>query len=214
MPDVHVSLARAAVVHQRAEQHLDQERLREALREERSGRSIGRGERQVVVVGHGRGEAIETGDLRRKGPGDFATQQFEVVRKVELHAGKRDARAELRLQRQIVPRKAKLPQQPGQRAAPLGRVVCNGVQPDVVIAAVEAVERVQAADRRVRFRTQMRFAVVVRRMPAARPDIPVPMMIASYALGSGFMVYGSEFKVRGSGFAEDAAKHATLSREL
>ena len=44
-------------------------------------------------------------------------QQLEVVVEPQPHAGKRDLRAELRREGEVVPRQPQLPQQPGERAA-------------------------------------------------------------------------------------------------
>ena len=50
--EVHVVLSRAAVIHQRAEQHLDQQRVAQVLFEQRPGRAIGLFKVEVVVIGN------------------------------------------------------------------------------------------------------------------------------------------------------------------
>src|SRR5262249_15994185 len=69
----------------------------------------------------------------------------------QTHAGEGNGRADLRNQRKIVPRKAELPQQPGQwpLLGTLGREIRDGVEAHVVVATAEAIKRVQPANRGV-----------------------------------------------------------------
>ncbi len=94
-------------------------------------------------------EPIEVVGLVGKRPGDFVAQRAVVVVEFQSRAGESDLRAELRGDGEVVPRESQLPQQPGERAGlrALGRKVGERVQADVVIAAAEAIERVQPADR-------------------------------------------------------------------
>ncbi len=152
LPEVHVVLAGVAVEHQRAEEHLDQQRIADDLARRPRGPS-GR-----AVAGPGRRSRAICADAAarscRSAPGNCratsARKQLEVV--VELAARRRETRSPSRPAAQSAKssqRNPQLPQQPGQRArfVPLGREVGHGVQADVVVAAAEPVERVQPADR-------------------------------------------------------------------
>ena len=94
-----------------------------------------------------------------------------VVVEPQPHAGKRDLGADLRRDREVVPRHPQLPQQPRERAGlrALGRDVGERVQADVVVAAAEAIERIQPADRVVPLENADPLVVVRQPNPGRQP---------------------------------------------
>ena len=111
---------------------------------------------------------------RGKRPGDFVAQRSSVVVEPQPHAGEGDLRADLRGDREIVPAEAQLPQQPGERAGlrALGREVGERVQADVVVAAAQAIERVQPADRVVPLENADALVVIRQPNPGGQPGHP------------------------------------------
>jgi hypothetical protein len=166
-PKIHVPLAGVAVPHHRAEEHLDEERLGEDLAQDLPGGELVVGGSQVVVVedtGEELGEAVA---LAREGPRDFGGQEVDVVAEPQPHARKGDLRPGLRGEREVVPTEAELAEELRERpfAAPFGCEVRDRVQADVVIAASQAIERIEPADRVVPF--EDRDLLIVERKPDA-----------------------------------------------
>jgi hypothetical protein len=140
-----------AIELQRAEKHLDQQRIANPLADDLPGRLIGQRAVQIVVVDDRGGQLFEVVFFRGKGAVYFAAEEVEIVVELQRHARERDRRANLRHEREIFPVKAELAKQPCQRAfaGPLGREVGHRVQPDVEVATAEPIERVQAPNGRV-----------------------------------------------------------------
>src|SRR5438874_9420046 len=103
---------------------------------------------QVVIFKDLAEQPLEVIALSRKGAGNLAFQQADVVIEGQSDAGKRDRRSKLRCKREIFPGEAKLAKKPDQRPffGSFGGVVCNGVQSDVVVATSQAIKRVHTAD--------------------------------------------------------------------
>jgi hypothetical protein len=146
---VHVVLSGGAVEHERAKEHLDEQRLRRQLGEPLPGRDGGVGFIEIVVLRNGVHDALERVALSGELAGDFAMEQFEVVIELQADAGKDDLGADLRRDGQVVPGEPQLPQQSGEWAAlgAFGGDVGEGMQADIVVAAAQAVEGIETADR-------------------------------------------------------------------
>ena len=82
LPEIHISLAAAAVEQQRAEEHLDQQRIVEQPADHFPRRTPVVVLVEVIVIGHFGHEPIESIDLAGKAAADLGSQDFEVV--VEL----------------------------------------------------------------------------------------------------------------------------------
>ena len=91
LAEVHVVLARAAVEHQRAEQHVDQQRIADQLADERAGRNGGRGLVQVVVVDDRGGQLAKLSFSAGKRRCTSLAKQLEVV--VEAQRRRRETRS-------------------------------------------------------------------------------------------------------------------------
>src|SRR5688500_4343706 len=104
---------------------------------------------EVVVLDDGGDQALKAVALGREGAGDLRSKQVEFVIKAQTGSGEDNLGADLRRDGQLVPREPELPQQSRQRTAlgALGREIRQGVQADVVVAATQAVEGIQPADR-------------------------------------------------------------------
>ena len=109
-------------------------------------------------------EVVVVDDLRRRAarnrrPGretagrPRALSSSKSLLNCEPHAGEGDLRADLRGEAKSSQRNrsCRSSRASGPRLGPLGREVGDGVQADVVVAAAEAVERIQPADRVVAF---------------------------------------------------------------
>ena len=100
---LHVPLARAAVEHDRAKQHLDQQRIADRAADDVAGRRPRFRRFDPVVIENLGLQAAEIVDLAGKILGDLGLQQRRVVVKIERHAGERDPRSELRGEPKILP---------------------------------------------------------------------------------------------------------------
>jgi hypothetical protein len=158
----HVSLARVSVPHQRAQQHLDQQRVAERPPQHLAGRHVEMLLLQVVVVDQFAQQLLEAVLLVRKPRGDLGFEQPEVIAEPQLDARKPDRRTDLRRQGEILPAESQLPQQTRKRAAfgALGREIRHGMQAHVVVPSAQPVERVQPADRVVAFQNAYPLVVV------------------------------------------------------
>ena len=151
LAEVHVMLPRPAVKQHRAKEHLHQQRIVDQSADDLPGGTAGLGPIELIVVGQGRQQPLKVVDLPGKTPRDLRLQQADVVGELQRRPGEHDRRANLRRQRQFVPRQAQLPQQPRQGALPRPprRVVGHRVQADVERSSAAAVKRIQPADRAV-----------------------------------------------------------------
>ena len=113
--EIHVVLARGAVKHQRAKQHLNQQRIADVLADHGPRRPPAGGA-QIVVIEQSVDEALEVVDFGRKGAADFGAEKVEIVLKSQRYAGKGDRRPDLGDQGEIFPAHAELAQQLGQGA--------------------------------------------------------------------------------------------------
>src|SRR5206468_5475893 len=95
-----------------------EQRIAEDARENLARRDLEHVLIQIVVVQNLPQELLEIVALPRKGTSDLAFEQANVVIESQANAGKGNRGTELRGQRKIFPRQAKLPQQPDQRPLP------------------------------------------------------------------------------------------------
>ena len=116
--EVDVVFARAAVEQDRAEDHLDQQRVVDDFAEHFAGGAGCPGLAELVVIVQRGHQSPEIVDLAGKPQPHLRFEQIELVGELQHGVGKDDGRAELRGQGPLVPGDAQLPQQPGQRAAP------------------------------------------------------------------------------------------------
>src|SRR5262249_20417983 len=85
LTEIHVVFSRSAVVLQRAEQHVDQQRIANPTADDRAGGLCGERSVEIIVVHNRRGELVEVRAFGWKRLVDFATEQFEVVRELERY---------------------------------------------------------------------------------------------------------------------------------
>ena len=80
---------------------------------------------------------------------DLLPEEFEVVGELQRSVRKRDARFDLRAQREVFPPQSQLPQQFAERPGLSARfgVVGHGVEADVVIAFSQTIKGVKPTDR-------------------------------------------------------------------
>jgi hypothetical protein len=92
----HVAFARPPVVEQRAEDHLDQQRIIDDPADDLPGGDLVAHPPEVVVVDQFRQQPPEVVLLARKLAGHLRLEELKIVAEVEADAGKRDRRADLR----------------------------------------------------------------------------------------------------------------------
>src|ERR1039457_20681 len=150
---VHVVLAGAAVEHEGAEQHVLEQRVVDQRAHELPGGSLRPASRERALA-HELGDPGESLRLPGKLGRDLGLQEGKVVGEPQRHPAPRpqsDARTLLRPERQLLPVDPQLAQDlPERRPLDPGRdEIGDRVESDVVLAAADAVEAVQAADRAV-----------------------------------------------------------------
>ena len=153
LPVLHILLARAAVIKERTEDHIDEPRIGNIRRHILASGSARHADSKIVIPGEAGDHLAKSVDLIRKLFGDVGFKALEVVREIQFDAGKRDCGAVLLRQAKFVPRHAQMADNTRKRAdfRAFRNVVRHGVEPDVVIAAVSAIERIEAADHTVFF---------------------------------------------------------------
>ena len=145
---VHVVLLGVAVVHQGAQQHIDECVIAEELRQHAArGRRLN-AQVEIIVGLDVLDEPQEVVRLSRKLAGDFVDQQLYVVIEANSPAGKTDGGVALFAEVQSVAGDAELAEQLGQRRVPhIGPdIVRQGVQADVKSATVKRIKRIQPAE--------------------------------------------------------------------
>ncbi len=147
--EVDVVLLRAAVEQDRAEDHLDQQRIVDHVADDLPGRAAAAGAAELVVVDQLGHQAAEVVDLARESAGGFRLRATRS--RWRTAASRRGTRSPSRAAAPapIPPRRSAVGAavgRSGPRARALGGEVGHGVQPDVEHPAALPVERVQPAD--------------------------------------------------------------------
>jgi hypothetical protein len=146
---VHVVLPGASVEHEGAQQHVLKQRVGDRLPDVPAGRGARTGAHEGGLA-HEPGYPAEPVGLRREPRHDLRLEKREVVAESEhaLPAGPEgDPRALLGAKRKLLPLDPQLAQDLAERRPPdsLRDEVGDGMQSDVVLAPVQAVEAVQSA---------------------------------------------------------------------
>ena len=160
--EIHVVGRSAPVKQERAEEHFGQQRVAEVFLDGGAGRQTAGGQAGDFVLVDPRPQLAKPVNLVGESLADLLRQAVDVVGKSQRAPRKDDRRRPLRRQVEVFPAQPKLPQDLAQWAG-LGAgagVIGEGVQPDVVIAAAEPIERIQPADGRVPLENADRFLVV------------------------------------------------------
>ena len=160
--EVHIVRSGASVEHQGAEEHINEQGIGDVFAENAAGGYGLTFKVESIMFGDAGDEFSEAIDLCGEGIGDLFNEEVELVGEEQRAAGERDGGSDLWAKVKVFPGHAELPQKFAERAA-AGTgfsVVGDGVQADVVVAASQAVERVESADGCVPFEDADLFFVI------------------------------------------------------
>ena len=200
LAEVHVARLGTAVEHQRAEQHIHEHGVGKEVTDDAPRRDRLLREIEFIEFPNVPDQSVKPVRLVRKLARHLIAEQLEIVVESESSSGELDGRSALGAEVEVIPAEAKLLEQLGERPFPrTGRgVVGDSVQADVVVAAAQAVEGIQAADRRVPLENADRLFVVGQTNPGGQARHPRAddQGVVAHAIRSGTAFFGGRFARR------------------
>ncbi len=138
---------------------------------------------QIVVIDEPLEQYFEGVALSREVFGDFRAEEFNIVIEVEGDVGEGNRRADLGAPIETLPIGNAMSQQSAERGRgdlPFG-CNCHGMQADVKIASVHAIERVESANGIMAFKhADFLIEMALAEFPPPSRTCQAPMMIVSY----------------------------------